>query len=144
MRDRPFDGRRYLMDKSAAARSGHEAVREEWEAAARVSQLVVSPPFLLEQLYSARDADEVAALELGFAAFPQAQVGGGTWRTALGAMRDLAAQGAGRHRVKLVDALIAAAAQENALGVIHYDAHYDRLATVLSFESRWLAPPGSL
>ena len=46
--------------------------------------------------------------------------------------------------MKVVDALIAAVAQESALGVIHYDEHYDRLATVLSFESRWLAPRGSL
>jgi predicted nucleic acid-binding protein len=46
--------------------------------------------------------------------------------------------------VKFPDLLIAAAAQDAALGVLHYDAHFDRLATVLSFESRWLAPPGSL
>jgi hypothetical protein len=41
-------------------------------------------------------------------------------------------------------ALIAAAAQEAGLGVLHYDHHYDRLAEVLSFASRWAAAPGSL
>jgi predicted nucleic acid-binding protein len=46
--------------------------------------------------------------------------------------------------VKFPDLLIAAAAQDAALSVLHYDAHFDRLADVLSFESRWLAPPGSL
>jgi predicted nucleic acid-binding protein len=42
------------------------------------------------------------------------------------------------------DILIAAAAQDVAIGVLHYDHHYDRLAEVLNFESRWIAPPGSL
>jgi predicted nucleic acid-binding protein len=40
--------------------------------------------------------------------------------------------------------LIAAAAQEAGVGVLHYDRHYDRLAKVLNFESVWIAPPGSL
>jgi len=40
--------------------------------------------------------------------------------------------------------LIAAAAQDASVGVLHYDAHFDRLAEVLDFESRWIAPPGSL
>lgn len=40
--------------------------------------------------------------------------------------------------------LIAAAAAEAGVGVLHYDADYDTLATVLRFESRWIAPRGSL
>jgi predicted nucleic acid-binding protein len=46
--------------------------------------------------------------------------------------------------VSIADALIAAAAQENGLGVLHYDRDYDRLAEVPVFESRWIAPAGSL
>ena len=30
------------------------------------------------------------------------------------------------------------------MGVLHYDADFDTLAGVLPFESRWLAPRGSL
>ena len=49
------------------------------------------------------------------------------------------------HRsVTLPDLLIAAAAAEAGVGVLHYDADYDTLATVLDFESRWIAPRGSL
>lgn len=40
--------------------------------------------------------------------------------------------------------LIAAAAQSGAVGVLHYDHHFDRFAEVLAFESRWIAPAGSL
>lgn len=51
-------------------------------------------------------------------------------------MRDLAQRG--QHRVKLSDLLIAAAAQEASVGVLHCDADFDLLATALSFDSRWL------
>jgi hypothetical protein len=29
-------------------------------------------------------------------------------------------------------------------GVLHYDRHFDALATVLDFESRWVAPADSM
>jgi hypothetical protein len=44
----------------------------------------------------------------------------------------------------IVDYLVAAAAQEMGAAVIHYDRDYDLLTEVLSFESIWLSPPGSL
>jgi predicted nucleic acid-binding protein len=59
-------------------------------------------------------------------------------------MRALARREPLYHRVRLPDALIAAAAQDVGIGVLHYDHHYDRLAEVLHFESRWIAPPGTL
>lgn len=65
-------------------------------------------------------------------------------RAAIGALRQLSGRAAGYHRMKLPDALIAALAQEAGIGVLHYDHHYDRLAEVLEFDSRWLAAPGSL
>jgi predicted nucleic acid-binding protein len=65
-------------------------------------------------------------------------------RTAIAALRGLSDRGAGHHRVKLPDALIAAAAQHAGIGVLHYDHHYDRLAEVLAFDSRWIAEPGTL
>ncbi|MEJ7569304.1 MAG: hypothetical protein WKF41_13675 [Gaiellaceae bacterium] len=49
-----------------------------------------------------------------------------------------------QRRIKFPDLLIAAAAQDGAVGVLHYDAHFDLLAEVLEFESRWIAPRGSL
>jgi predicted nucleic acid-binding protein len=49
-----------------------------------------------------------------------------------------------RHRMPFQDALIAASAAHRHLGVLHYDGHFDTLSEVLDFESRWIAPPGSL
>jgi len=60
-------------------------------------------------------------------------------------MRELATgDSAGAHRVRVPDALIAAAAAERGCGVLHYDQHFDRLATVLQFTSRWVASPGTI
>jgi predicted nucleic acid-binding protein len=64
-------------------------------------------------------------------------------RAAIGALRALAEIAPRHHRVALADALVAAAAQEAGLGVLHYDHDYDRLAEVLSFRSCWAAPPGA-
>lgn len=55
-------------------------------------------------------------------------------------MRALAHRSAGTHRIPIVDYLTAASAQEINATVLHYDV----LSQVMSFESAWLAPPGSL
>lgn len=64
---------------------------------------------------------------------------------AIRAVQDLASHNAaGAHRVRVPDALIAAAAAERGFAVLHYDHHFDKLATVLSFTSQWVAEPGSM
>lgn len=95
-------------------------------------------------LYAARNADEVRELEAAEATLRDIPITASVQRVAIAALRDLSHKGAGYHRVKLPDALIAAAAQQAGTGVLHYDHHYDRLAEVLTFESRWIADPGSL
>jgi predicted nucleic acid-binding protein len=47
-------------------------------------------------------------------------------------------------RLPFQDALIAATAARQNVGVLHYDGHFDTLSKVLDFESRWATPPGSL
>jgi len=59
------------------------------------------------------------------------------------ALRELAWRQPRLHRVPLPDALLAAAAQEAGLPVLHYDGDFDRLAKVMSFDSRWIAAPGA-
>lgn len=65
-------------------------------------------------------------------------------RSAEIAMRTLAHRSAGAHRILIVDYLVAAAAQEMGAAVIHYDRDYDTLATVMEFDSIWLAPAGTI
>jgi predicted nucleic acid-binding protein len=98
----------------------------------------------LELLYSARDAQDLATVEAEQALLRDVPVATSAQRAAIGALRDLASSGPGQHRVPLADALIAAAAQDAGVDVLHYDHHYDRLAQVLNFVSIWVAPPGTL
>jgi predicted nucleic acid-binding protein len=138
-------GGRFLVDNSALARAPE--VADEWAAALANDQLYAGSPFLLEALYSARDGKDYQALdfELG-AGLTLVEADADTFRQALYAQRTLAEKAAFSHRVKPVDLLLAALAHQRGLGVLHYDVDYDRIAagSGLQFESRWVAPRGSL
>ena len=139
-----YGGCVYIADTSARARAGHPAVRAEWSAALRSRQIATCAIATLEMLYATRNAEEFSELETDEATLRDIPITVSVQRTAIAALRDLSTRGAGYHRVKLPDALIAAAAQHAGVGVLHYDRHYDRLAEVLTFDSRWIAAPGSL
>ena len=133
-----------LIDKSAWERQAHRAIRDQWRAALEADQLVMCAVTDYELLFSARDGSGYAAIESRLAGFRHLPMTAGVHRAALGAMGDLAAQGPLHHRVKLPDLLVAACAQEAGVGVLHYDRDFDRLGTVLAFDSRWLATSGAL
>ena len=80
---------------------------------------------------SARDEAGFEALDRALAALPQAPVTTSVCAAALGAARELR----GSRRLPAADYLIAAAAAERGFGVLHLDAHYDTLASVLGFVS---------
>jgi predicted nucleic acid-binding protein len=140
----PFGGAVLIADTSAWARASHLLVREQWAAALRGRQIATCSIVTLELLYSARDAQELATLETEQALLRDVPVAVSAQRAAIGALRDLAADGPGQHRVPIADALIAAAAQEAGIDVLHYDHHYDRLAKALNFSSVWIASAGTL
>lgn len=140
----PYGGAILIADTSARTRTHLTSLREEWEAAVRADQIVTCSIVTMELLFAARDADSVAQTEKVQATLRQAPVSASVQRAAIGAVRELAQQGAGAHRIPPPDILIAAAAQEAGVGVLHYDRHYDRLTEVLNFESVWIAPSGSL
>lgn len=137
----PFAGAVLLADASAWHRHRHPRVREEFVAAVAADQIATCSIVRLELLYSARDVEEVRATRADHAVLREVAVTASVQRAATGALEELAAISAGHHRVPIADLLIAAAAQEAAVGVLHYDHHYDRLAEVLEFDSRWLARP---
>jgi len=135
----------WVADSSAWARAAAPEVADLWTVAAHAGELVACPIVTLELLFDARDAGEVERIATALAALQQAPVTRAVTDAAVGAMRELAASGsAGAHRVRVPDALVAAAAAERGFGVVHYDHHFDRLATVLGFTSQWIAAPGSL
>ena len=135
----------WVADTSAWARASASAVAPSWKRAAAAGELVACPIVTLELLYRASDGQQVERTAAACAALSQAPVTRTVTDAALMAIRELASRGpAGNHRVRVPDALIAAAAAERGVGVLHYDRHFDRLAEVLEFDSRWIAPPGTL
>lgn len=140
-----WSGGPWIADTSAWARAAHPAVAENWKVAAAARELVGCPVVTLELLYDAQDQERVEAVATALAGLRQAPVTRAVTDAAITAMRELAARGAaGAHRVRVPDALIAAAAADRGYSVLHYDHHYDRLATVLGFASQWIAPAGSI
>lgn len=140
-----YDGRIYIADSSAWSNAAHPAVSSEWAAALRNRQIATCPIVKLEMLYSARDGSDVDRLDAMLGALRDVPITRSVTNAALAALRQLAHVQPLYHRsAKLPDLLIAAAAQDGAVGVLHYDGHFDRLAEVLRFESRWIAPRGSL
>lgn len=138
-----------LIDNSAWARlrggvavPGHR--RAEVAQAIEVGEVWVCLPFLLEAGYSARGAREHDELLGELDVLPRAEMDALVERRALDAQAQLAR--VGHRRLPPVDLLIAALAERHALGILHYDADYDVIATRtdLEFESVWLAERGSL
>lgn len=139
----PWNGRTYVADTSAWMRFKH--VRDDWADAMRRGQIATCEIAAFELLVTARDGDDFDRMTANLDKLPQAPVTNDVLSTAREAFRALAHRHPLFHRsVAVPDLLIAAAATAAGFGVVHYDADYDVLAEVLPFESRWLAPRGSL
>jgi predicted nucleic acid-binding protein len=112
------------------------------DAAILGDRMLITPIVRMEILYSARTSSEYVALEAELDALRVLRDDRAVANAAIAAMRELAARSDGYHRVPPTDALIAAAAAEHGgLAVLHRDAHFDRLAEVLLFESVELPVP---
>lgn len=137
-----FDGSSYVADTSAWARSVRRAAADEWSQAMLAGQLWMTPVVKLELLYSTRDEAEFAQLEGRLDDLREAQLDRSVVRARWPPCANWRRLGrciiACRSRMRW----IAAAAAERGVGVLHYDEHFDRLAAVLGFESRWIVARG--
>lgn len=139
----PWGGRTFVADTSAWARAGQ--VEGEWMAGYRGGQVATCEIVALELLFSARDGTDFDRRAESIDSLPQAPVTPDVLVLAREAFRELAYRHPLFHRsVGIADLVIAAAAAAAGFGVLHYDADFDTLADVLRFESRWIAPRGSL
>jgi len=84
----------------------------------------------LEILYSARTAAQYDEWDEALSGLRELPITQSICNAAVTAMGRLAAHSDGRHRVPLPDYLLAACAEEHAIGVLHYDRHFDRLREV--------------
>ncbi len=119
----------WLLDKSAAARSADQQV------GARLSELAGSlhlcPVGQLEQLYSARSAEEYDALDTDLRdTFPIVDAPPDVFDRALELQRDLAHHHGMWHRTPIPDLLIACIALHHGLGIVHVDRDFERIAEV--------------
>jgi hypothetical protein len=133
-----------VLDTSAWSRAHHPTVAKAWVRALRADRLRVSPTARLEILLSARSGEDFDGLAEKLSALRAAPLTAASARAAEDAMRTLAHRSAGAQRIPIVNYLIAAAAQQTGAAVLHYDCDYDTLAEIMTFDSIWLAPPGSL
>src|SRR5438046_6100086 len=136
----PYGGGVFIADGSAWARAHHARAATEWSAALRNGQIATCPIVSLELLYSARDGAGFDRLAADLAQLGDVPITRSVANAALGALRKLAHAPSPRHRaVKLPDLLIAAAAQDASLGVLHYDEHFHLVASAPTFEIRSIA-----
>lgn len=139
------DGRILLADTSAWHVASRPDIVDEWTRALEEDRLAITPPVRLELLYSARNAEEYAARVEDLDVLHQVPAGEAVFARALDVQQALGERKALHHRsVKIVDLLIAAAAELAAVPIWHYDEDYDRIAEVTSQEVVWIAPRGSL
>jgi predicted nucleic acid-binding protein len=149
----PYDGRTLVVDTSAWSilrRAANEAPTHhliaEFQAALLNGQLRGCDAVKLEMLHNARSPTEFIALEANLDRVSTLPITATDSRAAVGALRDLSAHATRSdpmlHRVGHGDTLVAAVAAERGFDVLHYDHLFDTLATVLRFDSVWIATPG--
>jgi predicted nucleic acid-binding protein len=132
-----WPGGPWVADTSAWARAGEKEVAPNWRTMVRAGDLVTCAPVTMEMIFDAPNRDAVERVALAMAGFRQAPITRSVTDAAIWSMRQLAQRGAaGAHRVRVPDALVAAAAAERGFGVLHYDRHFDTPATVLAFSSQ--------
>lgn len=132
----------FLLDTSVIKRLGRREVREVVEPLATAGRLGRAAVSDLEVGYSARNAQEWDQLIGALDAFDLIDTTAGHVRRALQVQR-LLAQRSQRGR-KVPDLLIAAAAEELDVAVLHYDADFDLIAAVTGQRSQWVLPAGSM
>jgi len=121
--------RGWLLDKSAAARSSDERVGAQLTELA--GSLFLCPVGELEQLYSARSAQDYDALEADLRdTFEIISTPPDLFERAHDLQRDLAHHHGMWHRTPIPDLLIACTALHHGLGVVHVDRDFERIAQV--------------
>lgn len=131
----------HLVDTSVLKRVGIVEVRVAIEDLATAGRLARATICDLEIGYSARNATEWDRLVEALDAFEPVETSIAHVRRASQVQR-LLARRSQRGR-KIPDLLVAAAAEERGLTVLHYDADFDLIAAVTGQACRWIVPAGS-
>jgi predicted nucleic acid-binding protein len=132
----------HLVDTSVLTRLAHGPIREAIEPRAQLGELARAGISDLEVGYSARSAKEWDALMEALEVFELIETTAENVRRARQVQRLLAAKH--QRGRKIPDLLVAATAEARDLGVLHYDADFDRIAAVTGQPCEWVVPAGSV
>ena len=132
----------HVVDSSVLTRLSRTAIRAVIEPMVERGELASARISDLEVGYSARSATEWNQLAEALEAFELVETTADHLRRARQVQRLLVAKH--QRGRKIPDLLIAAAAEARNLSVLHYDADFDRLASVTGQSCRWVVPAGSV
>ena len=132
----------FLVDTSVVKRLGSSQVRAVVESLAAAGELGRPSICDLEVGYSARNAKEWDQLVGALDAFIAVDTSAAHLHRALQVQR-LLAERSQRGR-KIPDLLVAAAAEELEVVVLHYDADFDLIASVTGQRCQWVVPVGTI
>lgn len=132
----------HLIDTSVLTRLNSPAVRVVVGPLAEAEQLARAGITDLEFGFAARNAREWDRYQHHLDAFAPIET---THRHVVRAkqVQRLLAAKSQRGR-KIPDLLVAAAAEEHGLVVLHYDADFDRIASVTGQPAEWVVPSGTI
>ena len=132
----------HLLDTSVLTRLSQPSIREVVEPLAVAGRAVRAGITDLEIGFSARNAQEWDKLANSLSELRLVETTAEHMRRARQTQRLLAEQGLqGR---KIPDLLIAAAAELQQLTLLHYDSHFDFIATATGQKCEWIVPRGSV
>lgn len=135
---------RFLIDTSAAARMRYPAVAQELSPLIEHGLVATCATLDAEALYSAQTPIEYEQIKTRRRdAYEYLPTDDEHWQRAFTIQRELARTG--RHRsVGIPDLLTAVLAAEHRLVLIHYDADFETVASVIDLNHRWVVPRGTL
>jgi len=132
----------HVIDTSVLKRVREPSVRARVESLATAGDLGRVTICDLEVGYSARSASEWDRLAAALDAFDRIETSSVHVSRALQVQRLLAARS--QRGRKLPDLLVAAAAEELGVAVLHYDADFDHIARVTGQRCEWVVEAGSI
>lgn len=133
----------YLIDKSALARMPDARVQARLVPILEAGEAATCAIIDLEVLYSTRNAVEHRRTRRRRAlAYGHVPLSEATFQRAIEVQGLLAQRG--QHRVPIPDLIIAAAAEQAGMVLLHYDADFDRISAVTGQAVEWVVPKGSL
>jgi len=133
----------HLADTSALARLHHDDVLARVAPMFLGGRVATCGLLDLEVLFSAPNAQSHAETRQERELFPRVPCGDDAVARAIEVQGELAAQG--RHRaVPITDLVIAAAAEQAGLIVLHYDPDFDLIAEVTGQPTEWVVPRGTV